>query len=116
MQENSSNRLLSELMQQSKLEMPFSDFEETTMHRIEQTMVQEVTVSRDRKLSFVFFVLGTCLGLVLNTILQRSEYSFLTLSTGTIVLVFQTGFILLFLIQLDKHSTLIKQWLRRRQV
>lgn len=117
MQDQTNNeRILSELMQKSRLEMPFSDFEETVMLRIEKLSFQEETVLRDRKLSFIFFMLGTCLGLILNFILQNLRYRFLNIPSETILLVFQAGFVLLFLIQLDRNLSLIKHWIKKQPV
>jgi hypothetical protein len=110
-----NDRHLSQLMQKSRLEMPFSDFEETVMLRIQKETVQEQIVSRDRKLSFIFFISGTCLGLILNFILQQVHSTFLNIPSDTILLVFQTGFVLLFLIQLDRNLPLLKQWKKHRQ-
>jgi len=117
MQNNMNNeRIISQLMQKSQLEMPFSDFEESVMLRIEKLSAEEKTVSRDRKLSAVFFILGTFFGIILNFILQNAQYRFLNISSGTILLIFQTGFVLVFLIQLDRNFSLIKRWIKKQPI
>ena len=109
MQDNINNdRLLSQLMQKSKLEMPFGDFEETVMQRIHSEAKQYDLLLHDRKLSFLFFVLGTGFGLVINFILQRSQLTFPGISPQTSLLAFQLLFVLLFLTQLDNSVKLFR--------
>lgn len=49
-------------MQHGRLKMPFSDFEERTMARIQKERKVRETSVRYRKLSWVFFLLGAILG------------------------------------------------------
>jgi hypothetical protein len=111
----SNNQRLSKLMQKAKLEMPFSDFEETVMHRIHKETSTEQIVSTDRKLSFLFFVLGTIFGFVVNFLLQRSQYTFAHIPPETTLLIFQLGFVFIVLLQLDKYLRLIKKRKRQHQ-
>jgi hypothetical protein len=109
MLDNTNNdRLLSQLMQKSLLEMPFTDFEETVMHRIQSEVKQKSLLLRYRKLSFVFFVLGTGFGLAINFILQKSQLTFPGISPQTTLLIFQSLFVLLFLTQLDNSIQLFR--------
>ncbi len=109
MQDNTQNdRLLAQLMQKSHLEMPFTDFEETVMHRIQTEVKQKDLLLRYRKLSFLFFVLGTGFGLAINFILQWSQLSFPGISPQTTLLIFQSLFVLLFLTQLDNSIKLFR--------
>ena len=111
MQENQNNDpLISALLQKSLLEIPFSDFEETVMLRIQHETLFEKRILRDRKLSFLFFIAGTCLGLILNTILQRSKFTLPNIAHETTLLFFQTSFVLLVVLQLDRSFSLLKQW------
>ncbi|UYQ95949.1 hypothetical protein MKQ68_12645 [Chitinophaga horti] len=52
----------SELMQYGRLNMPFRDFEERTMARIQKERAVKSASARYRKLSWVFFILGAVLG------------------------------------------------------
>ncbi len=113
---NNNDRLLSQLMQKSRLEMPFSDFEETVMLRIQKESSLEKLVMRDRKLSFFFFIAGTCLGLILNTILQKSRYTLLNIPSDTTLLIFQAGFVLLFIVQFDRNFPFLKQWKNQKRI
>lgn len=107
--------LLSQLMQKSGLEMPFADFEDTLMKRIEKISIESSPVSHDQKWSFIFFILGTCLGLLLNSLLEFSQLRSSIVFADTIVLVFQAIFVLLFLSQFEKHLSFIKQWMKRER-
>lgn len=49
-------------MQHGRLKMPFSDFEERTMMRIERERQVKAASMRYRKLSWMFLVLGAVLG------------------------------------------------------
>ncbi len=117
MKDNLPNRdLLSELMQKNQLEMPFADFEETVMTRIRKIGNRKEAIERDRKWSFGFFIIGTSLGFVLNSLLQSAQFPFLPISSEKIVLIFQTVFVLLFLVQFEKNFALIKKWMKRERV
>lgn len=102
-------------MQKTKLEMPFSDFEDTVMFRIHKEVLTEQILSRDRKLSFLFFVLGTIFGLIINFLLQRSQYTFPNISPETTLLIFQLGLVLIVLLQLDKYLRLMKKRKKQQQ-
>ena len=94
---------LSKMIRRAKLEMPFSDFEDIVMERIEKESVQSRVFSRDRRLSMFFFLLGTTLGMVLNSILQKAEYSFLGMSSELTHSLFQFAFVLVFLLILESN-------------
>lgn len=46
----------------SRLQLPFSDFEERMMLRVQQEQQVKRTAERYRKISWLFFVLGAVLG------------------------------------------------------
>jgi drug/metabolite transporter (DMT)-like permease len=109
------NDPLSRIMKSSRLEMPFSDFEESVMHRIKQEAMQQQPVSHDRKLSWVFFILGTVFGLIINSLLQNGHYSVPDISSASALLFFQVLFVLVFIIQLEKNLQLAKRWKTKQQ-
>ena len=100
-QQKLSDELFRNLFKESGLEVPFSDLEEAIMQRIQQDAVPEKGLSVDRKLSFFFFIAGTLLGLVLNSILQKLQNLFPGIPSGIAVLFFQLAFALFFLIKLE---------------
>jgi len=105
-----NNRTFTQIMKKSKLEMPFSDFDEVVMHRIRREANQTEGFSRDIKLSFFFFLLGTSLGLVINFFLQQLLSTFLGISADNVLLIFQLSFVLLFLTQLESLVKLLKKF------
>lgn len=110
-----NNNHFAKLMQKSMLDMPFTDFDEMVMQRITLEITKQKTLAKDRKLSFLFFILGSCFGLIINTILQRSNFIFLNIPAKTLSLFFQTVFVAFFLFQLEKNLPLIKDWKKSRQ-
>lgn len=81
------------IMTKGKLTMPFSDFEDDTMKRIETETKYKGSISRSFRISFIFFVLGTGFGLVVNNLLANADSLVLGISSGTILLVFQLIFV-----------------------
>ena len=53
----SNDKLLSSIMQKSKLTMPFSDFEDKVMQRITKETIRKGAVLKNIKLSSLFFLL-----------------------------------------------------------
>lgn len=104
---------LSGIMRKSRLEMPFSDFDETVMQRIRKGAIQKQTASREYKLSFIFFLLGIVSGLTAYAFLQKAQYSFFDIPPETIVLIFQIGFVVVFLIQFEKNLHMLDRWRKR---
>jgi anaerobic C4-dicarboxylate transporter len=61
----------SKLMEHSRLKMPFSDFEERTMARIQREKEVKIASHRYRKLSWLFFVLGAVIGALATGLVTR---------------------------------------------
>jgi len=61
---------LKRLIKDSRLEMPFSDFEDKVMDRIKNEVSNEKVIDRNIRLSWLFFVLGTVFGMLLSVILS----------------------------------------------
>jgi hypothetical protein len=101
-------KLLANWMKSAALKLPFDDFEDTVMQRIRMEGPQQSRFYRDRKLSAIFFILGTFLGLVINSILDKDEHAFLGFSPETIRSVFQVTFVFTFLIILDSKLRFFK--------
>jgi hypothetical protein len=66
------DELMKTVMQNSKLTMPFSDFESRVMQTIEQDEKKAVAVLEDRKRGIYFFLAGMLFGLGLNYLLSKS--------------------------------------------
>lgn len=62
---------LKKVMQMSKMEMPFEDFEQRMMKRIEGLESARVKALADKKYAIVFFLLGSICGIFLNNYMMR---------------------------------------------
>ena len=87
--------------------MPFSNFEDDTMWKIEQNLRHRKNVFKDLRLSGLFFGLGTGFGLLINTLLLRNQLLPPGFSPGQLVLPFQVLFVLFVLLQLEKIVRLV---------
>ncbi len=67
---NNSEDKLKKLISKSKLEIPFSDFEERVMQSIKKEVDNQKVINRNIRLSWLFFTLGTAFGLLLSVILS----------------------------------------------
>jgi hypothetical protein len=99
--EQSNNELFSKMMQKSKLEMPYSDFDDRLMQRIEREASLKKTYLNNVNLSLVFFILGTGCGLVLLSSLSKIGTAIFGNDGYTVVLVAQVLFVVLVLTQLQ---------------
>lgn len=71
---SNSDDKLKHLIGESRLEMPFSDFEERLMSRINSEVGIEKSINRNIRLSWLFFGLGTIFGLLLSVILSSEKF------------------------------------------
>ena len=67
---DNNNDMLKKLLSDSKLEMPFSGFEDRVMHSIRNKVRTEQSINRNINLSWLFFALGTAFGLLLSVIIS----------------------------------------------
>lgn len=86
-------------MQKSKLVLPFSDFEDVTMKRIQANSRYKSSIKRSFQISLVFFVLGTAFGLIANSVLSSTSGSILGMSSDKLLLWFQVVFVFIVVMQ-----------------
>lgn len=60
---------LKDLMKMGKVELPFADFEEKMMRRIEKAEQERLAIDKSRKYALLFFLLGTLFGMAGNYLL-----------------------------------------------
>jgi hypothetical protein len=96
-----TDQSFSEMMKMSKLTMPFSDFEERTMARIDKENVLKISVSKYKKLAVLFFIMGTGFGFVITYFLSLPEINIVGIPSDTILLICRLGYVLLVLTQLN---------------
>ncbi len=82
--------------------MPYSDFDDNVMRRIEVESKYQRSISKSTNLSVLFFLLGTGFGLLINVFLSQSGTEFFGSYSDKIILFFQAGYILLIVTQLEK--------------
>ncbi len=68
--DKNSDDKLKRLLSNSRLEMPFDDFEERLMTRIRKEAGNEKAIDKNIRLAWLFFALGTFFGVLLSVILS----------------------------------------------
>ncbi|MFI1771242.1 FUSC family protein [Thalassobellus citreus] len=89
-----------EIMSKSKLEMPFSDFENITMHKIEGKE-HKVNTYRETKNSLIGFVAGTVFGIVISFLLLYIKEPIFGYNPQIVALIFQITFTTVLFTQLN---------------
>jgi len=102
---NTEDQYFKELMSKSKLELPFSDFEDNVMLQIETTLLQRKDLRREFKLSWIFFLVGTVCGLLVSFFIQQLHEPIFGIQPSNLSILFQVVFAAILFTQLD---TLIK--------
>jgi len=70
MPNKNSEDKLKRLLNESRLQMPFDDFEDRLMVRINKKVRTERSIDKNIRLSWIFFALGTIFGLLLSVIVS----------------------------------------------
>jgi hypothetical protein len=104
-----SDQLFSELMKHSKLVMPFSDFEERTMARINKESLIKSSVAKHKKLAVLFFVMGTGFGFILTFFLSLKETNIAGIPTDTLLLTCRLVYVFVVLTQLNSITRLFSK-------
>jgi hypothetical protein len=103
---NSEDFILREIISKSKLEIPFSDFEDNVMRSIDKRFVKKESLRRDFKLSCFFFITGSIFGIIVSIILPIFQRSILGISSEKLSIIFMVIFSLVFLTQLESLMNL----------
>lgn len=106
---NQEEKLIRELMRHSAEEMPFEDFEDRMMAHIHQEAKRKGSFLKQVKLSWFFFIVGTCFGLLLSIIAMHSKAVFCGIPVQNFVLIAQVTFAVLLLTQFDKLFELTRK-------
>ena len=70
-----------DIMVKSRLEMPFSDFEDNVMREINLQKAQQQSIRQNLKLSWVFFATGSLFGLTIALLFDQFDFSALGISS-----------------------------------
>lgn len=113
MSELNEEKWIKQLLQESDRKMPFPDFEDEVMTKIEELESAEVLVKegyrRGVAFSWLFFMIGIALGTVLSSWIPHFEIGFLGIDSGIIPLLFQVGFVLFVLLHFEKLMNLTRK-------
>jgi len=112
MEENSNDKVLKEILEKAASEMPFPDFEDELMSKINELEVEEKAVQegyrRGVAFSWVFFVVGIISGVVLTQLIPQLEIPLPGVDSGVVLMVFQVGFILFILLHFEKLMSMTR--------
>jgi hypothetical protein len=89
------------MLSKSRLEVPFPDFEDKIMGLIEKKLSKKVSISRDIKLSWIFFILGTIFGIIVTILLPKIHQPVLGINLDKLTIPFLIIFAYLLLSQID---------------
>lgn len=89
------------LLSTSKLEMPFPDFEENIMSQIKQEKIHQQLLSRDIKLSWVFFSIMVLLGISISLMFTQLPSYISIIPSNSLKIAFELIFVVFVLIQID---------------
>jgi hypothetical protein len=110
MQELQEDRNFAELMKKSMIKMPFSDFEDTVMRKIEAEVQSRKSILNSIHTSILFFIIGTGVGTAVSLFLPEILSGLSGIPTDRVQLIFQGVFILIVLTQLEKLYKLVKKY------
>ena len=112
MEKNSNDKILKEILAKASSEMPFPDFEDELMSKINELEVEEKAVQegyrRGVAFSWVFFVVGIISGVVLTQLIPQLEIPLPGVDSGVVLMVFQVGFILFILLHFEKLMSMTR--------
>jgi hypothetical protein len=98
---DSEDTFFNEIMSKSKLDVPFPDFDDNVMRLIEKRLSKKVSITRDIKLSWIFFILGSTFGLIVAIILPKLEVFVFGIPLDKLTIPFLVIFSFLVMTQLD---------------
>lgn len=100
------------MMQHSKLEIQVPDFEENVMEKIHTKEASRRSVWKNLKISWLFFFIGTCFGIVLTQYLVDIKLPFLG-ENPKLVLLF--GEIFIVFVVASQFDNLIRFTFKKRE-
>lgn len=98
---DSEETFFREIMSKSKLDVPFEDFDDNVMGLIEKRLSKKASISRDIKLSWVFFIFGSIFGIIVTLILPKIQQPVFGIPSDKFILPFLIIFSFLLLTQID---------------
>lgn len=102
MSQEREEKFINVLMDKSNVKMPFDDFEERLMVEIHKEVKSARSIWKDVRLSWFFFIVGAIFGILLSTFSGELSKTIFGFPTQRVILVFQSLFVILLLLQFDK--------------
>jgi hypothetical protein len=109
-QTDTDDKFVHGIMLKSKLKVPFSDFDDKIIRLIKAKNLRPLSIKREFRLSWEFFIIGSVLGFSISIILPTIQSSVLGLQLSKLTLPFQIVFTFLFISQLDNLIDLYKKY------
>lgn len=106
---NEEENFYKAMMSQSKVELPFPDFEDNVMMQIEKEKSFQRSVSKDVKFSWISFITGSVFGIVISLLLPHLKVSIFGIQPEKLAISFQIVFTLLLFTQLETLIKFIKK-------
>jgi len=101
MKETDSEQTFRKIISKSRLKVPFPNFEDKMMGLIEKKLSKKVSISRDIKLSWLFFILGSTFGIIVTILLPKIQQPVLGINLNKLTIPFLIMFAFLLLSQID---------------
>lgn len=106
MNDINENEMFKQLLSEGRNTIPFPDFEDEVMQKIEEFEAMEDLIRegyrRGIAFSWVFFILGILLGVLLYSWIPRYDVEFLGIESVNFLLLFQIGFLIFVLLHFEK--------------
>jgi len=102
---STDDELFKEIISKTRLNLPFSDFEDCVMDEIENRISNHNSISKEVKLSWIFFIAGSVFGIILSTILTQIHNPIFGMNPINLTIVFALVFATILFSQID---TLLK--------
>ena len=106
---DSEDTFFREIISKSKLDIPFSDFDDNVMKSLTKRYSTKTSLIRDIKISWLFFTLGLILGIMIPIVLPRFVDSFLGIPLDKIALPFLIILSFVLLTQFDSLMNATKR-------
>jgi hypothetical protein len=107
---NTDDKFVHEIMLKSKLKVPFSDFDDSVFQLIKAKKIKPLSVKKEIRLSWGFFIMGSVFGILISLILPTIQTSIWGLELSKLTLPFQIAFAILFVSQLNNLIDLSKRY------
>lgn len=90
-----------EIMSKSRLDLPFSDFEDNVMMQIETKVLHQNKWSKELRLSWIFFIVSSVFGIILSIFIAQLREPIFGVQPVNLTLFFSIAFASVLFTQID---------------